>query len=239
MYLQVCSPRGDFSIAKRNHSCLIGNCLNTRLVNGCITLSLVIATPDMVRINGICNIKQNSKTEADSVMKTYIVLFRGINVAGKNLLPMKQLVSLLGENGFNNVRSYIQSGNVVLQGNGVSSVDLGKLVAGKFGFKPEIFVLEISEFDSAIKHNPFHSAEGKAVHFYFCSKVPKPDTAKLEKYAAESEKYQLKNKVFYLYAPNGIGRSKLVANIESCLGVPATGRNLNTINKLNEMVKNT
>lgn len=55
--------------------------------------------------------------------------------------------------------------------------------------------------------------------------------------ALESEQYQLKDKVFYLHAPDGIGRSRLVANIESCLGVPETGRSLNTINKLAVMLQ--
>jgi len=151
---------------------------------------------------------------------------------------MKELVALLEENGFQNVKTYIQSGNVILQGKRVSSAELGTLIAGKFGFKPEVLVLEKPEFDSSIKHNPFHPAEGKSTHFYFCSKVPKLNPEKLEKYLAESEEYKLKNKVFYLYAPKGIGRSKLAANIDSCLGVSATGRNLNTIKKLNEMVGN-
>jgi len=170
-------------------------------------------------------------------MKTYIVLFRGINVGGKYLLPMKELVALLEINGFQNIKTYIQSGNVVLQGKRISSTELGTLIAGKFGFKPEVLVLEKSEFDLSIKHNPFHLAEGKSVYFYFCSKDPKLNSEKLEKYLAESEEYKIKNKVFYLYAPKGIGRSRLVANIESCLGVPVTGRNINTINKLREMVK--
>jgi len=171
-------------------------------------------------------------------MKTYIALFRGINVGGKNILPMKELVTLLEKSAFKNIKTYIQSGNVVLQGDKVSSTELVTIIAGKFGFKPEIVVLEKSEFDSSIKHNPFNPAEGKLAHFYFCSKKPVLNSEKLEKYLAESEEYKIKNKVFYLYAPKGIGRSKLVANIESCLGVPVTGRNLNTINKIREMVIN-
>jgi len=171
-------------------------------------------------------------------MKTYIVLFRGINVGGKNLLPMNELVTLLEENGFQNVKTYIQSGNVVLQCGKVSSIEIATLVARKFGFKPVVLVLDKSEFESSIKHNPFHTAEGKSTHFYFCSKEPKLSTEKLGKYLVESEEYKLVRNIFYLYAPKGIGRSKLVANIESCLGVPVTGRNLNTINKLSEMAKN-
>lgn len=160
-------------------------------------------------------------------------------MGGKNLIPMKELVVLLEQNGFQNVKTYIQSGNVVFQAKQVSIARLGKLMTAKFGFKPEVIILEQSEFESSIQHNPYHPTDGKFAHFYFCSKAPEIDSAKLEKYVSESEEYKIKNKVFYLYAPKGIGRSKLVANIESCLGVPVTGRNLNTINKLREMLKNT
>ena len=114
-------------------------------------------------------------------MKTYIALFRGVNVGGNNLLPMKELVALLEKNGFQNVKTYIQSGNVVLKGKKVSSTELRTLIAGKFGFKPEVTVLEKSEFDSSIKHNPFNLVEGKTAHFYFCSKKPKLNSEMLER----------------------------------------------------------
>jgi uncharacterized protein (DUF1697 family) len=79
---------------------------------------------------------------------------------------------------------------------------------------------------------PYQGFEGKFVHFYFCKEAPKIDKTKLLALTTETECYELIDNVFYLHAPDGIGRSKLVANIESCLGVPATGRNLNTIKKL-------
>lgn len=65
------------------------------------------------------------------------------------------------------------------------------------------------------------------------------DSAKIKKYASDTETYACIGNVFYLHAPKGIGRSRLVANIEACLGVSATGRNLNTINNLMVMVQNT
>lgn len=169
-------------------------------------------------------------------MDTYIILFRGINVAGKNLLPMKGLVTALEEQGYQDVQTYIQSGNVVLKSKKVTASDISGIVEKNFGFLPEVMVLNKKQFLSAFKNNPFHPQEGKLAHFYFCGHKPSLNKDKLEKYADASEDYKLVDKVFYLYAPNGIGRSKLVANIESCLGVPATGRNLNTINKLESML---
>jgi uncharacterized protein (DUF1697 family) len=172
-------------------------------------------------------------------MKKYIVLLRGINVGGENLISMKELVRYLEEGGFHNVKTYIQSGNIVLESKSLVSTDLGVLIEAKFGFKPGVVILEKSEFDRVIRNNPFNPKDGKFAHFYFCSEHPKLHSENLDKYRAESEEYEIMGNVFYLYAPNGIGRSKLVANIESCLGVSATGRNLNTISKLSEMVKNT
>jgi uncharacterized protein (DUF1697 family) len=60
----------------------------------------------------------------------------------------------------------------------------------------------------------------------------------LEKSISDNENYKLVRNVFYIHAPDGIARSKLVANIEACLGVSATGRNLNTVNKIKGLVDN-
>ena len=173
-------------------------------------------------------------------MKTYIVLFRGINVGGNNILPMKELSAILAENNYQDIRTYIQSGNVVLRSQKHPASDISTLVQKKFGFKPEVLALEEYEFFSAVKNNPYASNDGKTTHFYFCKSSPKVDAEKLKLLRSESEEYYIEGKVFYLHTPNGIGRSKLAARIETCLGVPATGRNLNTINKLQIMVgKNT
>jgi len=170
-------------------------------------------------------------------METYVALFKGVNVGGKNILSMKELISTLEENGYQNVKTYIQSGNVIFKGKDFSADDIVKLVSNKFGFNPKVLILNASEFLSTIKLNPFHPIEGKSAHFYFCSTKPKVNSEKLREYLAETEEYKLIDRVFYLLAPNGIGRSKLVANIELCLGVPVSGRNLNTIKKIEEMVK--
>lgn len=170
-------------------------------------------------------------------MQTYIILFRGVNVGGKNLVPMKELAAVLDESNYQNIKTYIQSGNVVLQSQ-IEPNDIASLVQERFGFEPLVYVLEESEFSAAVEKNPYRSPNGKDIHFYFCNDIPKLDTVKLQKYKSESEEYHLDAKVFYLFAPEGIGRSKLVANLESCLGVVGTGRNLNTINKLLQMAQN-
>ena len=71
------------------------------------------------------------------------------------------------------------------------------------------------------------------------SKPKKPDLAGLMAIKSKSEQFRLDKKVFYLYAPEGIGRSKLVAKVEPALGVPVTGRNWNTVNKLSALARHT
>jgi len=166
----------------------------------------------------------------------YIVLFRGINVGGKNLLPMKQLVPLLEKDSFEDVSFYIQSGNVVLKSVEAPAEAIRTIVLNSFGFSPEIFTLDEAQFSNASSNNPYQAFEGKFVHFYFCHSPIKLNQAKMDKYLAGSEEYFINDKVFYLHAPEGIGRSKLVANIERCLGQASTGRNLNTINKISAML---
>ena len=136
------------------------------------------------------------------------------------------------------MKTYIQSGNVVFQSTKNPARCFQSTIKSEYGFGPEILFLQASDLRTAIESGPFNSEEGKTSHYYFCKTKPKPDSVKLKKYVAEAERYSIKGNVFYLHAPEGIGRSKLVANIESCLGVTATGRNLNTVNKVMEMVNN-
>ena len=159
-------------------------------------------------------------------------------MGGNNILPMKELTAILEQNNYRDVKTYIQSGNVVLKSQKNPEANISSIVQNKYGFKPEVFALGDSEFITSIKNNPYSSKEGKTMHFYFCKSSPKVDTEKLKIIKSVSEEYYIEGRVFYLYAPDGIGRSKLVANIESCLRVPVTGRNLNTVNKLQSMVKN-
>lgn len=169
-------------------------------------------------------------------MKTFIALIRGINVGGKNIVPMKELAQLLEDNGHKRVQTYIQTGNVILQSKTASSEALSKLMNSRFGFSPDIIVIEKSEFATIVQRNPYHCKDGKLIHFYFCDESPVLNNEKISHYKADSEKISVVGNVLYLSAPDGIGRSKLVANMAICLGVSTTGRNLNTVNKLSDLL---
>lgn len=177
-------------------------------------------------------------------MNTYIALFRGINVGGNNKLPMKELVAVLEGLGLRDIRTYIQSGNVVFSGKQEDKTKLAARISAALkkshGFEPWVLLLEAEALKRAIKANPFPEgeADGKTLHFNFLASVPsKPDLAGIEKIAAHSERWQLKGEVFYLHAPEGIGRSKLASSMERLLGVPMTGRNWNTVRQLRKMLE--
>lgn len=150
---------------------------------------------------------------------------------------MKALALLLGDLGYKNVQIYIQSGNVILGATSKPGREIADKIDAAFGFRPDLVVLEEPKFRKVLADNPY-TGEGKSIHLYFSRKMPQPDASKLSALISESERYTLKGNVFYLYAPAGIGRSRLVASLEKCLGVRVTGRNLNTANKLLEMTDN-
>jgi uncharacterized protein (DUF1697 family) len=174
-------------------------------------------------------------------MRTFIALFRGINVGGNNILPMKDLVKILEDMDCQNVKTYIQSGNAVFQCKKNRSKKLAGEIASKIveshGFAPKVLLLGATELHDAIKNNPFETNDGKALHFFFLDSSPQqPRLEQLMAVKSKTEDFKLHNNVFYLYAPEGIGRSKLAVKVEQSLGVPATGRNWNTIDKLSAIV---
>jgi uncharacterized protein (DUF1697 family) len=177
-------------------------------------------------------------------MKTYIALFRGINVGGNNPLPMKELVAVLEDLGSRNVRTYIQSGNAVFVSQEKDASGLSDKIRVEIkrrrGFEPHVLLLELEDLEKVVKKNPFPEAETdpQALHAGFLASVPEnPDLKTLESLKQGNERFQLIDKVFYLYAPEGVGRSKLAAKAERLLGVPMTDRNWRTVCKIREMAK--
>lgn len=177
-------------------------------------------------------------------MSTWIALFRGINVGGKNILPMKELVTMLESIGCSSVRTYIQSGNVVFEEEGTPARQLAgrisEAVSSCKGFEPQVMLLTARELEKILRENPYKEAEAepKTLHVSFLSDDPK--SAKLNEMnqlKSDSEEFSLSPRAFYLHAPDGIGRSKLAAKAERLLGVAATSRNWRTACKLLELTK--
>ncbi|MHB8089413.1 MAG: DUF1697 domain-containing protein [Anaerolineaceae bacterium] len=176
-------------------------------------------------------------------MKVYAALFRGINVGGNNKLPMADLVKILEGLGAQKVKTYIQSGNVVFHYNEEEVDEFANTISlevkKKFGFAPKVLILTADELDRAMDENPFPVPDGdtKTLHLGFLSREPEQvNIEKLASLQTESEHYCLTPKVFYLYAPDGVGKSRLAAAAEKIIGVDMTDRNWNTVCKLMEML---
>ncbi|MEZ4594346.1 MAG: DUF1697 domain-containing protein [Chloroflexota bacterium] len=177
-------------------------------------------------------------------METIIVLLRGINVGGHTKLPMKELKAILAELELAEVQTYIQSGNVIFQTDRTDLAALAREIEAaieqSYGFAPKTVLLELADLVTAVSNNPYPTTDEqhKTLHFYFLAAAPQnPDLAALTAIQLESEQFTLIDSVFYLYAPEGIGRSKLAAKVERALGVPATARNWRTVSTLLEMTK--
>jgi len=177
-------------------------------------------------------------------MPVRIALFRGINVGGRNSLPMKALSTLLESLGCADVKTYIQSGNVVFRHASTDveklSRDISAAIDNEFGFLPNVLVLTPTDLQHAIDGNPFADAtsEPKTLHLWFLAgEARNVDLASIESLKSESESFVLADRVFYLHAPDGIGRSKLAAGVERRLGVATTARNWRTVSKILEMTQ--
>ncbi len=177
-------------------------------------------------------------------MYSYISLLRGINVGGHNKLPMSALTKLLSELGLSEIRTYIQSGNILFKSPQTNESELSARISdaifSEFGFAPNVLVLNEETWLTVQRNNPFPYAETQpqTLHLYFLEQAASnPDLKKLETLKKENETFQLINQVLYLFAPDGIGRSKLAAGVEKALGVPVTARNWNTVTKISEMLE--
>ena len=178
------------------------------------------------------------------IMSTWIALFRGINVGGNNILPMKDLKADLEDLKLEAVKTYIQSGNVVFRSKSKSpkalAAKISARVEARHGFKPKVFLLSIADLEDAMRSNPFPEGESepKTLHLGFLSsKATAPNLDAMKAAMSKSERFRLTDTVFYLHAPDGIGRSKLAAGAEKWLGVSVTGRNWRTVQKLVDMAR--
>ena len=172
-------------------------------------------------------------------MKTYIAIIRGINVSGKHKVPMAELRSLCENLGWRNVRTYIQSGNVVFEAESPTGLAamLASGIAETFGFQVPVLVRSAAEMAEVVERNPFGEIEDFApekLHVTFMAEEPQPDKLEaIKAFTFEPEKYTILGKEIYVYCQNGYGNTKL-ENLffEKKLKVTCTTRNWRTVNEL-------
>lgn len=172
-------------------------------------------------------------------MSVFIALYRGINVGGKNSVPMQALRAMHERLGHERVVSYIQSGNVVFAAKG-SAAALARKIAqdfvSEFGFAAKIVVVDAKGWEAIVKGNPyakFAEANPKMVHAGICDGVP--DAKALQALLTRTggrETFVAGKGIVYLHAPDGFGTSKFAAGMEKASGVPMTVRNWRTVEEL-------
>lgn len=179
--------------------------------------------------------------------KAYAALLRGINVSGHKKVPMAELRALLAELGHGDVRTYLQSGNAVftsaLGDEEALAEQLRQAIEAHFGFSVDVLVRDHAYLKAVADACPFPAAslEGKQLHVtYFSEPVAESRFASFDAARYLPEEFRFGDRVLYLYAPNGLGRSKLAEALAKSgppKGVIATSRNWNTVAKLVELTQ--
>ncbi|MEU4083045.1 DUF1697 domain-containing protein [Streptomyces aureus] len=176
---------------------------------------------------------------------TYAALLRGINVGGAKKVPMAELRTLMEGLGYGDVRTYLQSGNAVFSSAGGDEDSLAAELSGAiekhFGFAVGVLVRDHAQLRAVREACPFPAAEleAKQLHVtYLSHPVDAERFASVDPAAFLPEEFRLGDRALYLYAPDGLGRSKLaeaLARPRLLKGLLATTRNWNTVVKLEEM----
>jgi len=171
-------------------------------------------------------------------MKTYIALFKGINVGGHKKVTMAELRELLSSKGFFNVKTYIQSGNVFFKSSVRNIQDLEKkiqkLVMDHFGFEVSVLVKTPENLLQIFANCPFPEEQKKASYFIMLHDSPDMNLVKeASEKIYEFDEYIIKNDCIYLFCEKGMGKSKFNPKyFERKLNTFATARNYNTMLKL-------
>lgn len=171
-----------------------------------------------------------------------VLLLRGINVGPHKRIAMPRLRELLAGGGYQDARTYVQSGNVVLRGAGPPdrvARECEALIAEGTGFAVEIVARAAGELAEVVRRDPLGKAveDPKRYLVSFLSAEPDPAVVReLEGLAAGEERLVASGRELYAWFPDGAGRSKLAARMAGQkLGVTATARNWNTVTELHRM----
>jgi uncharacterized protein (DUF1697 family) len=179
-------------------------------------------------------------------MPVYVALLRGINLGGHKRLPMDQLRKLCEGLGFEQVKTYIQSGNVVLKTGKVSAPVLAqrleKAILKHFGFAVSVVTRTHAEIDQTLRNNPFLKERGidqQKLHVTFLSEAPALSAVRtLQALTAAPDQSRCVGREIYLYLPNGFSQSSLMkTRWEKELAVVTTTRNWRTVNALHQMCR--
>jgi uncharacterized protein (DUF1697 family) len=171
-------------------------------------------------------------------MNIYIVLLKGINVGGHKKVPMAELREILTTSGFENVQTYIQSGNVIIQSLEKNTQKIEEIIKNAilnhFGFEVSVLVISRFNLKRIFDDSPFSEEKKKASYFMMLHDTPDDELVKIaSEKIYEGEEYKIIKDCIYYFNEKGFGQAKFNANFfERQLKTFATARNYNTMVKL-------
>lgn len=178
-------------------------------------------------------------------LSAHVALLRGVNMGGKNRLPMGDLAQIFVEAGCADVRTYIQSGNVIFRASQAKAEKLpgpiAKRIAEVFGYRVPVVLRTAGQLGGIIQNNPFLKAGAPeaTLHVLFLASRPEASNiAQLDPGRSAPDAFLVRDREIYLHLPNGVADSKLTnAYFDSKLATICTGRNWRTVLKLHEMMQ--
>lgn len=169
--------------------------------------------------------------------QSYVALLRGVNVGGNNKVPMADLRALATGLGWQDVRSYIASGNLVFRaGAGDHAAALRAAMVDQMGVDVPVFVIRGDELRAVEASCPFAPDDPRHVHGFFSDAPAVIDHDVVAQYRVPSEEVAQRGNVIWLHTPEGFGTSKLAGKWTRAITGDVTGRNLRTIRTLVEML---
>jgi len=175
-------------------------------------------------------------------MAVHVAMLRGINLGAHRRVPMADLRTLLTEAGYEDVRTYVQSGNIVLRSPAKPAQverELQTLISERFGFDVPVVARSRAQLAAVVKANPLGEAADDPKHYqvsFLAEKPPAHLVRRMQERAVESERIVARGREIYAWHPEGVARSKLWnALAGKDLGVTATARNWTTVTTLLDM----
>ena len=176
-------------------------------------------------------------------MTTYIAILRGINVGGKRKILMADLKAICEKLGYQNVQTYIQSGNVIFSSK--KAIDVAKtetileeIILKNYGFEVPFIILNKSEIEDAISKNPFQRNDIERLHLTFLKAIPENEKLEaIKKFDFSPDKFEIIGKNIFVFCSAGYSDSKLTNQFfETKLKTTTTTRNWKTVLKLQELL---
>jgi len=175
---------------------------------------------------------------------TFVALLRGINITGRNRVPMSELRSVAEELGWSGVQTYIQSGNLVFRTAAPAASSEGELeraIERRFALAIPVIVRSATKWSRYVADNPFPEESLVAPNLVMLVLAKRPPeaaaVATLGERATGGERVIRAGDAVWINYPEGFGRSKLVPGVlDRAIGSPVTTRNWRTVLKLQELM---